>query len=163
MLFGFLAIILAAVKFLSQSWSPHRFINMMTSYNWCELHLKTQSSISYSENLSEPWLWINIECSGTKSELLSKLSYSGSHTCFLLFTGSSLTFALAHNYLIVNLWDLVPSCIHVMFKLRDQIFDSRLNIWFPLKRYKSHKSRFHLPFDLQAWKLIHLSLMPAEK
>ena len=26
MLFGFLAIILAAIKFLSQSWSPHRFI-----------------------------------------------------------------------------------------------------------------------------------------
>ena len=38
MLSGFLAIILAAGKFLSQSWSPHRFINMMTSYNWCELH-----------------------------------------------------------------------------------------------------------------------------
>ena len=38
MLSGFLAIILAAGKFLSQNWSPHRFINMMTSYNWCELH-----------------------------------------------------------------------------------------------------------------------------
>ena len=38
-LFGFLAIILAAVKFLSHSWSPYRFINMMTSYN-CMLQCK---------------------------------------------------------------------------------------------------------------------------
>ena len=53
------------------------------------------------------------------------LSYSGSHTCFLLRTGSSLIVVLAHNYLIVNLWDLAPGCIHVMFKLTDQIFDSR--------------------------------------
>ena len=41
-LFGFLVIILAADKFLFQSWSPHRFINMMASYiyNWYELHFK---------------------------------------------------------------------------------------------------------------------------
>ena len=87
--------------------------------------LQTQSSISYNENLNEPWLWIHIECSGTKSELFSLLSYRESHTCFLLRTGSSLTIVLAHNYLIVNLWDLAPSCIHVMCKLPDQILYSR--------------------------------------
>ena len=53
------------------------------------------------------------------------LSYRGSHKCFLLRTGSSLIVVLAHNYFIVNLWDLAPSCIHVMFKLTDQIYDSR--------------------------------------
>ena len=125
MLFGFLAIILVAVKFLSQSWSPQRFINMMTLYNWCELHFKQQSSISDNENLSEPWLWIHFECPGTKHELFALLGYSGSHTCFLLHTRSSLTTVLARDYLIVNLLDLAPSCIHVMCKLTDQIFDSR--------------------------------------
>ena len=38
-----------------------------------------------------------------------------------LRTGSSLTIVLARNYLIVNLWDLAPSCIHEMCKLTDQI------------------------------------------
>ena len=38
-----------------------------------------------------------------------------------LRTGSSLTIVLARNYVIVNLWDLAPSCIHVMCKLTDQI------------------------------------------
>ena len=36
-----------------------------------------------------------------------------------------MTIVLAHNYLIVNLWDLAPSCIHVMCKLPDQILYSR--------------------------------------
>ena len=122
MLFGFLAIILAAFKFLPQSWSPHRFINMMTSDSLMWIALQTQSSISDTENLSEPWLSIHIECSGTKCELFSLLGCSGSHMC--LCTGSSLTIVLARNSLFVNLWGLAPSWIHVMCKLTDQIFDS---------------------------------------
>ena len=38
-----------------------------------------------------------------------------------LLTGTSLTIVLALNYLIVNSWDLAPSCIHMMCKLTDQI------------------------------------------